>query len=102
MKTCHAIIETMLVFYTMCLSQRIGGQELQKAYQPQWLSLPSTSSLPNTAHSGLAEINGIRIWYVVFGRGEPVVLLHGGLANANYWGDARAGVGQAAPGNRYG
>jgi len=70
----------------MCLSQRIGAQELQKAYQPQWLSLPSTSSLPNTAHSVLAEINGIRIWYVVFGRGEPVVLLHGGLANANYWG----------------
>ena len=23
----------------------------------------------------------------VFGAGEPVVLLHGGLANANYWGN---------------
>jgi pimeloyl-ACP methyl ester carboxylesterase len=31
-------------------------------------------------------VNGIRIWYATFGRGEPVVLLHGGLANSSYWG----------------
>lgn len=36
--------------------------------------------------SGTAPINGIRLWYATFGRGEPVFLLHGGLANANYWG----------------
>jgi len=43
--------------------------------------------LPGSAHSGYAAVNGIRIWYAVFGHGEPVVLLHGGLANANYWGN---------------
>ena len=32
------------------------------------------------------SVNGIKVWYATFGRGEPVVLLHGGLANANYWG----------------
>ena len=31
-------------------------------------------------------MNGIKIWYAVFGNGEPVIMLHGGLANANYWG----------------
>ena len=29
-----------------------------------------------------------RIWYATFGRaGEPVILLHGGLVNANWWGN---------------
>ena len=43
--------------------------------------------MPKAAQSGHAPLNGIRIWYVTFGRGEPVVLLHGGLANAEYWGN---------------
>ncbi|MFK4510155.1 alpha/beta hydrolase [Bradyrhizobium daqingense] len=53
---------------------------------PRWLSLPPTPALPKAAQSGLAPINGVKIWYAVFGRGQPVLLLHGGLANANYWG----------------
>ncbi|MGY3390527.1 pimeloyl-ACP methyl ester carboxylesterase [Bradyrhizobium sp. USDA 3311] len=53
---------------------------------PQWLSLPPTPTLPKAAQSGFAPVNGIKVWYAVFGRGEPVLLLHGGLANANYWG----------------
>jgi len=53
---------------------------------PQWLNLPPTPTLPKATQSGLAPVNGIKIWYAVYGRGEPVLLLHGGLANANYWG----------------
>ncbi len=55
--------------------------------EPQWLTLPPTPSLPRPEQSGLAPINGIKIWYAVFGSGEPVILLHGGLANSAYWGD---------------
>jgi pimeloyl-ACP methyl ester carboxylesterase len=54
--------------------------------EPQWMTLPPTPSLPQAAQSGYAPVNGIKIWYATFGRGEPVILLHGGLANANYWG----------------
>jgi pimeloyl-ACP methyl ester carboxylesterase len=53
---------------------------------PQWLTLPPTPSLPAAVQSGTAPINGIRIWYATFGHGDPVILLHGGLANADYWG----------------
>ena len=53
---------------------------------PRWLNLPPTPNLPAARQSGLAPVNGIRIWYAVFGAGEPVIMLHGGLANANYWG----------------
>jgi len=55
--------------------------------EPQWLTLPPTPSLPTPAKSGYAPVNGIKIWYAVFGRGTLVILLHGGLANANYWGE---------------
>ncbi|OFW98651.1 MAG: alpha/beta hydrolase [Alphaproteobacteria bacterium RIFCSPHIGHO2_12_FULL_66_14] len=54
--------------------------------EPQWLTLPLTPTLPKAEASGLAPVNGIKIWYATFGKGDPVVLLHGGLANSNYWG----------------
>jgi len=51
-----------------------------------WLTLPPTPSLPPARSSGYAHVNGIKLWYATFGHGAPVVLLHGGLANADYWG----------------
>jgi hypothetical protein len=29
----------------------------------------------------------VKIWYATFDHGERVILLHGGLANADYWGN---------------
>ncbi len=55
--------------------------------EPQWLTLPPTPTLPAAVKSGYAPVNGIKIWYASFGRGAPVILLHGGLANSNYWGE---------------
>jgi pimeloyl-ACP methyl ester carboxylesterase len=54
--------------------------------EPQWLTLPPTPTLPASGKSGYAPVNGIKIWYATFGHGAPVILLHGGLANSNYWG----------------
>lgn len=31
-------------------------------------------------------MNGIRIWYAVFGQGEPVIFIHGGMGSSDYWG----------------
>lgn len=63
----------------------VGGAA--RAAAPQWLALPPTPTLPKAAASGYAPVDGINIWYAEFGRGSPVILLHGGLANADYWGD---------------
>ena len=54
-----------------------------------WRILPPTPELPKPAESGWAPVDGVRIWYAEFGEpgGEPVLLLHGGLANSNYWGN---------------
>jgi pimeloyl-ACP methyl ester carboxylesterase len=64
----------------------IGSAAVARA-EPQWLTLPPTPTLPKPVASGYAPVNGIKIWYATFGRGSPVILLHGGLANADYWGD---------------
>jgi pimeloyl-ACP methyl ester carboxylesterase len=55
--------------------------------EAQWETLPATPILPRSARSGYAAVNGTKIWYAVFGRGDSVILLHGGLANSNYWGN---------------
>lgn len=31
------------------------------------------------AHSGYADVNGIKLYHEIYGQGEPVVLIHGGL-----------------------
>jgi pimeloyl-ACP methyl ester carboxylesterase len=51
-----------------------------------WMTLPPTPLLPKAEKFGTAPVNGIRIWYAEFGKGEPVLFVHGGLANSNYWG----------------
>src|SRR5437773_11256826 len=40
-----------------------------------------TSARARLAHvsSGYADVNGIRLYHEIYGRGEPLVLLHGGL-----------------------
>lgn len=55
--------------------------------EPLWLTLPATPELPKAQRSGYAPINGIKIWYAVYGNGSPIIMLHGGLANSNYWGN---------------
>jgi pimeloyl-ACP methyl ester carboxylesterase len=57
------------------------------AAMEQWMRLPATPALPPPLQSGHMPVNGIRIWYGVFGHGRPVILLHGGLANGDYWGN---------------
>jgi pimeloyl-ACP methyl ester carboxylesterase len=53
----------------------------------RWQTLPPTPAPIATPRSGQAEANGIRIHYAIYGRGTPVILIHGGLANADYWGN---------------
>jgi len=54
-----------------------------------WTRLPPTPSLPHADRAATAPVNGIQLWYAIFGtgHGSPVLLLHGGLANSDYWGN---------------
>ncbi|WP_316198996.1 alpha/beta hydrolase [Bradyrhizobium sp. SZCCHNS2002] len=68
-----------------------GLAALQPAAAEPWEMLPPTPHPVATQRAGQAVVNGIKIYYRVYGQapqqgGTPVILLHGGLANADYWG----------------
>lgn len=54
--------------------------------QPRWERLPPTPALPEASRAGMVPVNGIRLFHAEYGEGPAVVMLHGGLANADYWG----------------
>src|SRR5208282_4258998 len=69
----------LIVLLMLAAAPRAGAQY-------PWMVLPATPTLPKPETSGIAPVNGIRLWYAEFGHGEPVIMVHGGLANSNYWG----------------
>ena len=53
-----------------------------------FLSLVSESSFaqPKPVKKGYADVNGIKLYYEIYGKGEPLVLLHGGLGAIEMFG----------------
>ena len=41
-----------------------------------------TLATPKPGKSGYADVNGIKLYYAVYGQGDPLVLLHGGLGHS--------------------
>jgi pimeloyl-ACP methyl ester carboxylesterase len=64
-----------------------GGTSPGRA-APLWQTLPPTPDLPPRGITQISTVNGVRLWYERWGQASesPVLLLHGGLANANYFG----------------
>jgi pimeloyl-ACP methyl ester carboxylesterase len=53
----------------------------------RWQVLPPTPAPLPSEHSGHVDANGISIYYAIYGQGPPIILLHGGLANSDWWGN---------------
>jgi pimeloyl-ACP methyl ester carboxylesterase len=53
----------------------------------RWETLPPTPAPISSDRGGQAQVNGISIHYAISGHGSPVIFLHGGLANIDYWGN---------------
>jgi pimeloyl-ACP methyl ester carboxylesterase len=54
---------------------------------PIWKTIPPARPLPATTASGYVAHDGARIYFATFGHGPPVILLHGGFANTEVWGN---------------
>ena len=63
----------------LLLTSAAGAEEI-------WQTLPQPPAMPTPIESGMAPVNDIQMYYAVYGEGEPVLLIHGGLGNADVWG----------------
>jgi len=50
-----------------------------------WKTAPLPPPMPEPAAHGQVEHDGARLWWASFGKGAPVVLLHGGSGNSDHW-----------------
>jgi pimeloyl-ACP methyl ester carboxylesterase len=53
-----------------------------------WYRFAPPPAMPHASESGLAPVNGIAMYYAIYGRGRgsPILLIHGGMGNAEVWG----------------
>jgi len=51
--------------------------------------------MPLSKLSGYAPVNGIRMYYAVYGNGPPLLLIHGGLAHADVWANQVSSLAQS-------
>lgn len=52
----------------------------------RWETLPMPPAMPAASTTGFVDVPDAKIFYATYGKGEPVVLLHGGLGNGDHWG----------------
>jgi pimeloyl-ACP methyl ester carboxylesterase len=53
--------------------------------RPRWQELPMPPAMPSAADHGTVDVSGAQIYYSIYGKGDPVILLHGGLGNSDHW-----------------
>ena len=55
------------------------------AAKPRWQTLPMPPAMPDAVDHGAVDVAGAQIYYARYGKGDPVILLHGGLGNSDHW-----------------
>lgn len=55
------------------------------AAKPRYETLPLPPPMPAATTTGHVESAGAQIYYATYGKGAPVVMLHGGLGNSDHW-----------------
>jgi pimeloyl-ACP methyl ester carboxylesterase len=56
-----------------------------KKQVPRWQTLAAPPAMPAPAAKGFVPSGGASIYYAEYGSGDPVILLHGGMGNADHW-----------------
>ncbi len=73
-----AIIRVVVFVVLVAFAGSVSAEE-------RWQTLPEPAAMPTPTKSGYAPVNGIEMYYAVYGTGDPILLIHGGLGHADVW-----------------
>lgn len=77
----------ILLAGVLALAPSLTQAETQHSHWgTRWQRLPATPAPVAGMQTGFADVNGIQLYYAMTGKGSPIIMLHGGLANSDYWG----------------
>ncbi|MEH2548870.1 pimeloyl-ACP methyl ester carboxylesterase [Bradyrhizobium sp. AZCC 2262] len=89
-------MKKMMTRFSLLVFLLVAATPLRPAAADElWQTLPPTPAAVSGGSAGFADVNGIRLFYAEIGVGPPVVLLHGGLANSDYFGNQARALAQA-------
>ena len=86
-RTTIVLMVTLLFGHIALIGNNVVAHDATPAASPVVVD-PPQSLLPadfDEAEGQIADVNGIQMYYEVYGEGEPLVLLHGGLGNGTYF-----------------
>ena len=63
----------------LLLTSAAGAEEI-------WQTVPLPPAMPTPRESGMAPVDDIQMYYAIYGEGDPVLLIHGGIGNADEFG----------------
>jgi pimeloyl-ACP methyl ester carboxylesterase len=72
----------LIAIATMILA--LGGSTTSQGLA-QWQTIPTPPPLPRPQRSGFAPVNGIQMYYAVYGKGDPILMIPIGMADADMW-----------------
>ncbi len=74
------------LFAPLALVVPLAGAPVTAGAEELWMTLPEEPPMPKASETGAADVNGIKLYYAVYGSGEPLLMLHGGLGHSDVWG----------------
>lgn len=74
------MLKTIFTALLICTASTATAKEA-------WVSIPEPLAMPVAEEQGLAEINGISMYYASYGSADttPILMIHGGLAHGDIW-----------------
>ncbi|MEJ6846698.1 alpha/beta fold hydrolase [Sinorhizobium fredii] len=71
----------------ICLSSAFLFNVSATSATDRWAEFSAPPAMPAAVRSGKAPVNGIEMYYAIYGSGEgtPILMIHGGLGYADIW-----------------
>src|SRR6187397_2180723 len=77
-------VKTLIVVCTTVAASLAASTIIQSAHEEPTVQTETDTLKPTK--TGHAEVNGVNYYYAIYGTGEPLLLLHGGLGQIEMFG----------------